>query len=224
MTNSTTSRAIFVLAIAILFFGYQEKVVAQDEGIGTLPRAQVLPVLQSAPSDYDGDGLSDLLEVITLKTDPNSPNPAAIEFSPTDPNYFRLLVWQPWTQVLLVTGEIHVSFLTQLGAAIAAQAPTQTAASSPSSSGQGVPPSTSKGQPLSSSAYRPLEPSPSETIQENSLCVQQTEVVGVVGSSIILEVIEANCESFDGTCSPNACKATAGTTTTALDPQVLIGG
>lgn len=216
-------RIVLSSAIVAVFLLQQGKGFAQGEGIGTLPRSQTFAALQGAPADYDGDGLGDLLEVVTLKTDPNVFNLAAIEISPSSPDYFRLLVWQPLTQTFVLTGEIHVSFLAQLGGSASAQPASSSAASSSTTPGQPAPSSKAKSQPLPS-IYRPIEPLPPETVKPNSLCVQETMVVGAVGSSLILEVIEANCEPFDGTCSPNACKATAGSTTEVLDPLALIGG
>lgn len=57
-----------------------------------------------------------------------------------------------------------------------------------------------------------------------SVCYQQTEVVGTNGAVITQEVVSAECvDGWDGSCPPS-CPDTVGTTSTTVDPLLLIGG
>jgi hypothetical protein len=57
-----------------------------------------------------------------------------------------------------------------------------------------------------------------------AVCHQQTEVVGTSGSLVTQEVTSAECnDGWDSSCPPS-CSDTVGTTTTTVDPLLLIGG
>jgi hypothetical protein len=57
-----------------------------------------------------------------------------------------------------------------------------------------------------------------------SICYQQMEVVGTSGAAITQEVTSASCvDGWDGSCPPS-CPDTVGSTSTTIDPLLLIGG
>lgn len=56
------------------------------------------------------------------------------------------------------------------------------------------------------------------------VCVQETQIIGSVGSSVTQEVVAADCQSgWDGYCS-SSCQNTVGETKTTIDAGALIGG
>ena len=56
------------------------------------------------------------------------------------------------------------------------------------------------------------------------VCFQSTTLVGGAGALVTSEVVTAECkEGWDGGCPPS-CSSTVGSTSTTLDPLILIGG
>lgn len=167
---------------------------AQGEGIGTLPKTKpfLLAPASSAPapaSDLDGDGLLDSFEVITLQTDPLTPDIAGISVSPLNLQVFRLYVYTPMTGKLIRTGEIPFA---NLGLVTGKTLPL------PLSAG-GVQGQASKGGLI----YEPIGPTtPRGLPLANMLCVQQTIAVGQVGATQLLLIGSSNCEP-----GPSSCQA-----------------
>lgn len=58
----------------------------------------------------------------------------------------------------------------------------------------------------------------------DQVCWQLTTPVGTSGSSIVIEVEDAGCESLDSYCNPTECAQAIGGTVTVLDVGALTGG
>jgi hypothetical protein len=57
-----------------------------------------------------------------------------------------------------------------------------------------------------------------------AICYQQMQTVGTSGAVVTQEVVSADCvDGWDGSCPPG-CADTVGTTSTTVDPLLLIGG
>ncbi|HPF14902.1 MAG TPA: thrombospondin type 3 repeat-containing protein [Planctomycetota bacterium] len=99
-------------------------------------------------------------------------------------------------------------------------------------SGHTLPPSTSgQAPPAGARINQPIPPFPGENSttppgNPGQVCVQLTEVVGTgVGSTIITEVVDANCDTgWAAYCSPGVCAASVGATFEVVNPRNLLGG
>lgn len=60
--------------------------------------------------------------------------------------------------------------------------------------------------------------------QSGKVCFQMSEVVGVTGTTVTHQVVEADCESGWDTYCESDCEMTVGTTFTTIDPGSLLGG
>ena len=60
--------------------------------------------------------------------------------------------------------------------------------------------------------------------ESGKVCFQMSEVVGVTGSTVTHQVVEASCESGWDTYCESDCEMTVGTTFTTIDPGSLLGG
>ncbi len=72
--------------------------------------------------------------------------------------------------------------------------------------------------------YRPLTGNVPTSSTPGQICWQQTSAIGTRGSSIVYEIEQASCESFDSFCSSGDCAGTVGETLELPDPGALVGG
>ena len=77
--------------------------------------------------------------------------------------------------------------------------------------------------------YQPLgggsSTAPPPNWQSGKICAQSMVVVGVVGSVVIQEVVNAGCEAgWESFCDSSSCSGTVGSTVNMVDPVALVGG
>jgi len=77
------------------------------------------------------------------------------------------------------------------------------------------------------SIYKPLprgEDLPASAWTDMEVCWQSTSVIGTDGSSVVLDIEDANCIPMTSKCHASSCQAGIGTTIKVLDAGALAGG